>query len=169
MTLEQLSSGAGLTKSFVSKIERGLAVPSISTAMKLAETFGLTVSQLLGEDHGDDAVCLVRKGQRRSFMRPGSASGYNYEMLAGARRFSCLEPYIMRPPLEFQDERVFRHVGEEFMFVLSGRVEVVLSRRSITLDAGDALCFDSHLPHRSRSLGKTYATVLVVVTGAQGP
>lgn len=165
MTLEQLSAAARLTKSFVSKIERGLTVPSISTAMRLAETFGMTVSQLLGEDHDADAVCLVRKNDRRSFMRPSSASGYDYEMIAGAKRFKRMEPYIMKPPLEFQDQRVFEHVGEEFMFVLSGRVEIMLSGRRIMLDAGDALYFDSHLPHRSRSRGKKCAEVLVVVIG----
>jgi transcriptional regulator with XRE-family HTH domain len=164
MTLEQLSAASGLTKSFVSKVERGASVPSISTAMKLAESFGLTVSQLLGQDQYVDAACLVRKRERRSFMRPGSASGYNYELLAGSKRFKGMEPYIMKPPLRFQDKRVFEHVGEEFMFVLSGSVEVELSGKPIRLNAGDALYFDSHFPHRSRSLGGKYAEVLVVVT-----
>lgn len=165
MTLEQLSAGSGLTKSFISKIERGLTVPSISTAMKLAQSFGLTVSQLLGQDHDSDAVCVVRKGERRAFMRAGSPSGYNYELVAGAKRFKRMEPYIMTPPLSFQDDRLFEHVGEEFMFVLSGRVEVTVAGRRITLGAGDALYFDSHLPHRSRSLGKKNARTLVVVIG----
>ncbi|MGH6968239.1 MAG: helix-turn-helix domain-containing protein, partial [Stellaceae bacterium] len=74
-TLERLAAASGLTKSFVSKIERGVAVPSISTAMKLAQSFGITVAQLLGEEHDSDAVCVVRKNQRRAFMRPGSAAG----------------------------------------------------------------------------------------------
>jgi transcriptional regulator with XRE-family HTH domain len=165
MTLEQLSNCSKLTKSFVSKVERGVSVPSISTAMKLAESFQITVSQLLGEDHYDDGVSLVRKNERRAFMRSGSSSGYNYEMIAGSKRFKRMEPYIMRPPLEFQDDRLFEHVGEELMFVLSGCVEVELSRQSFRLNPGDALYFDSHLPHRSRSLRNKYAEVLVVVTG----
>jgi transcriptional regulator with XRE-family HTH domain len=164
MTLEQLSSASGLTKSFVSKVERGTSVPSISTAMKLAESFGLTVSQLLGQDHYAGAACVVRKNERRAFMRPGSSAGYNYEMLASSKQFKGMEPYIMKPPLKFQDKRVFEHVGEEFMYVLSGSVEVELSGEAIRLNAGDALYFDSHFPHRSRSLGGKYAKVLVVVT-----
>lgn len=163
MTLAQLSAASGLTKSFVSKIERGASVPSISTAMKLAESFGLTVSQLLGQDRYVGAVCLVRKNERRAFMRPGSSSRYNYEMLAGSKQFKGMEPYIMKPPLQFQDRRVFEHVGEEFMFVLSGSIEVELAGELIRLNAGDALYFDSHAPHRSRSLGGKYAEVLVVV------
>jgi transcriptional regulator with XRE-family HTH domain len=166
MTLERLAAASGLTKSFLSKIERGLTVPSISTAMKLAESFGITVSQLLGEDHDADAVCVVRRGERRAFMRAGSASGYNYELVAGGKRFKRMEPYIMTPPLAFQDDRLFEHVGEEFMFVLAGRVEVTVSGRRIALAEGDALYFDSHLPHRTRSLGRKNAKVLVVVIGA---
>lgn len=164
VTLEQLSSSSKLTKSFVSKIERGLSVPSISTAMRLAESFQITISQLLGEDHYDDAISLVRKSERRSFMRSGSSSGYNYEMVAGPKRFKRMEPYIMKPPLKFQDKRLFEHVGEEFMFVLSGRVEVEIAGQCLQLRSGDALYFDSHLPHRSRSLGGRYGEVLVVIT-----
>lgn len=164
MTLEQLSSQSRLTKSFVSKIERGVSVPSISTAMRLAESFKITISQLLGEDHYDDAISVVRKGERRSFMRPGSSAGYNYEMVAGPKRFKRMEPYIMKPPLQFQEKRLFEHVGEEFMFVLSGSIEVEIAGQSHKLRPGDALYFDSHLPHRSRSLGGRYAEVLVVVT-----
>lgn len=164
MTLEQLSVASKLTKSFVSKIERGVSVPSISTAMRLAESFQITISQLLGEDHYEDAVSLVRKDERRSFMRPGSSSGYNYEMLAGPKRFKRMEPYIMKPPLKFQNKRLFDHVGEEFMFVLSGSVEIEISGQHFRLRPGDALYFDSHLPHRSRSLAGRYAEVLVVVT-----
>lgn len=167
-TLERLAAASRLTKSFVSKIERGMAVPSISTAMKLAGSFGITVSQLLGEDHDSDAVCVVRKNQRRAFMRPGSAAGYNYELVAGAKRFKRMEPYVMRPPLRFTDDRLFEHVGEEFMFVLAGRIEVTLSGRRIVLGVGDALYFDSHLRHRTRSLGRKNAEVLVVILGMEG-
>jgi mannose-6-phosphate isomerase-like protein (cupin superfamily) len=75
-----------------------------------------------------------------------------------------MEPYIMKPPLQFQEKRLFEHVGEEFMFVLSGAIEVEISGQNFQLRLGDALYFDSHLPHRTRSLGGKYAEVLVVVT-----
>jgi len=165
MTLDHLSGLSNLTKSFVSKIERGVSVPSISTAMKLAESFDITVGQLLGEDNHEGAISIVRKSERRSFMRAGSSSGYDYEMLAGPKQFKSMEPYIMQPPLKFQDKRLFEHVGEEFMFVLSGSIEVELSGKKFRLNSGDVLYFDSHLPHRTRSLGNKYAKVLVVVTG----
>jgi transcriptional regulator with XRE-family HTH domain len=163
ISLEELAQKSGLTKSFLSKLERSLSVPSISTAMALAKAFGLTVGQLMGEQEYNDAICVVRKGDRRSFMRRGSEVGYDYEMLAAAKSFKMMEPYIMRPPLEFQDER-FEHTGQEFLFVLSGCLEVEFAGRPIRLNAGDAVYFDSHIPHRSRSLKGKVAEALVIVT-----
>ncbi len=164
MTLEELAASCGLTKSFLSKIERGLSVPSISTAMKLAASFDMSVGQLLGESEYDDSISVVRRKDRRSFMRDGSAHGYNYEAIAGGKRFKSMEPYIMRPPFDFQDDRLFEHTGQELMFVLAGRLQVHFSARVIDLRAGDAVYFDAQVPHRSRSLGTRLAEVLVVLT-----
>jgi transcriptional regulator with XRE-family HTH domain len=164
LTLEELSRLSGLTKSFVSKVERGLSVPSISTAKSLAESFDLTVSQLLGENSSDNSVCLVRKEDRSSFMKGGDAGGYDYEMIAAGKQYKRMEPYIMRPPMRFQDKRKFDHLGEEFMFVISGSIEVELAGTTYLLNRGDALYFDSHFSHRTRSLGRRNAEVLVVVT-----
>lgn len=164
MTLEELSRLSGLTKSFVSKVERGISVPSISTAKSLAESFQLTVSQLLGEDSSDNSVCLVRKAERSSFMKGGKTGGYDYEIIAAAKQYKRMEPYIMRPPMRFQDGRKFDHLGEEFMFVLSGSIEVELGGSTYELDTGDALYFDSNFSHRTRSLGRKNAEVLVVIS-----
>ena len=164
MSSDRLAGMAGLTKSFLSKIERGLSVPSIATALKVAESFDVSVGQLLGEEQGMESFCVVRKGERRAFMRDRS-DGYNYEMLAAGKQLKSMEPFVMRPPFEFQNGRLFDHVGEEFIFVLSGAMEVEFPNCRIKLNAGDALYFESHLPHRSRSLGRKPAEALVVVTG----
>ena len=164
MTLDQLADAAGLTKSYISKVERGLSVPSISTALKIAGTFDLSVGQLLGETQYDDAISIVRRDERPSFMRGGSASGYDYEMLAPSKRFKTMEPFIMRPPLKFQDDRRFEHGGQEMIFVLSGAIELSFGGQSYKLNSGDCVYFDSHVPHRSRSLNGKAAQALVVTT-----
>lgn len=164
MTLDQLAETTGLTKSYLSKIERGISVPSISTALKVAASFEVSVGQLLGEEQGDESLCIVRRNERKPFMRHGSNSGYNYEMVAAPKRFKTMEPFIMRPPFEFETDQFFEHVGEEFIFVLSGTIQFEFPNRRIVLKAGDAIYFDSHLPHRSRSLGRKAAETLVVVT-----
>ncbi|UTW52996.1 helix-turn-helix transcriptional regulator [bacterium SCSIO 12827] len=166
MSLDQLGTVSGLTKSYLSKVERGLSVPSISTAMKVADGFGVSIGELLGAEQGDQTVHVVRKSEREAFMGPsGGAGGYNYELLSGGKRFKTMEPFIMRPPFEFEGRRLFEHRGEEFIFVLSGEIEIEFPARRFILKAGDSIYFESHLPHRSRSVGAVNAEVLVVVTG----
>ena len=163
MTLDRLAVSSGLTKSYLSKVERGLSVPSISTAMKIARSLEVSVGQLLGETQYDDAISIVRGDERPSFMRGGSGSGYDYEMLAPGKQFKTMEPFIMRPPLTFQDDRRFNHSGQEIIFVLSGQMEIDFGGDRYKLNKGDCAYFDAHVPHRSRSLNGKIAEALVVV------
>lgn len=168
MTLDQLAALTGLTKSYLSKVERGLSVPSISTALKVAGSFKLSVGQLVGEEPTPSAISVTRERDRKSFMRGGSHAGYDYEAIAAAKPFKSMEPFIMRPPLAFQDNRMFQHSGEEFIYVLSGVMEIQFPKRKVTLRAGDAIYFEAHIPHRSRSLEGLTAEALVVVKGGTG-
>ena len=164
LTLDELASVSGLTKSYLSKVERGRSVPSISTAIKVAGSFGLSIGQLLGAEQYDDAITVVRRNRRPSFMRAGSTSGYDYEMLAAGKRFKSMEPFVMRPPLQFQDERRFEHAGQEMIFVLVGTIELEFASRKYVLNQGDCAYLDAHVPHRSRSLNNKIAQALVVVS-----
>jgi transcriptional regulator with XRE-family HTH domain len=138
-----------LTKSFLSKIERGVSVPSISTAMRLAKSFGISVGQLLGEEKYDDAISVVTKADRRKFVNGPKSASYNYEMLAARKKFKTMEPYIMRPPLEFQQSLMFEHVGQEFVFVLRGAIEVEFSGKKVLLNEGDSVSVPTR-PDRRR-------------------
>ncbi len=162
ITLDALARSSGLTKSYLSKVERSLSVPSISTAMKIAESLKLSVGQLIGEAQYDGAISIVRSTERRSFMRGGSSSGYDYEMLAPGKQFKTMEPFIMRPPLKFENDRRFNHSGQEIIFVLSGQMEVEYGGSLYQLAKGDCAYFDAYIPHRSRSIGKI-AEALVIV------
>ncbi|RTL50663.1 MAG: cupin domain-containing protein [Bradyrhizobiaceae bacterium] len=167
VTLDALAERSGLTKSYLSKVERGLSVPSISAAMKIAESLSLSVGQLLGETQYEGAISIVRQNERRSFMRAGSGSGYDYEMLAPGKQFKTMEPYIMRPPLKFQGDQRFNHSGQEIIFVLAGEMEIEYGGTSYTLGKGDCAYFDAHVPHRSRSSNGRLAEALIVVMTQQ--
>jgi transcriptional regulator with XRE-family HTH domain len=168
MSLAALEGKTGLTKSYLSKIERGLTTPSIATMIKLAKAFDVQVGHLFGETADDDAICVVRKHQRKRVIRRASGIGYQYEALAYTRRSKCMDAFIMRPPLNADEHALFEHEGEELIFVLSGRVEVMFSDRRVVLEAGDTVYFDAHLLHRSRSLGAKLAETLIVVGGLTG-
>jgi transcriptional regulator with XRE-family HTH domain len=169
LSLEQLSEATGLNKSYLSRIERELAIPTITTALKVTKAFGIGIGQLLGESAGDLDICVVRKGEGKPFMKyAGGKDGGNYLSIAAARTYKKMEPFLMSPSTEFQSDTPFSFLGEHFVYVLSGRFEIEFPDRTVQLDEGDAIYFDSHIPHRTRSVGKQRAQVLSVVVAEGG-
>jgi transcriptional regulator with XRE-family HTH domain len=167
LSLEELARRAGLTKSYLSKLERGVSQPSIATVLKLAKAFGVSSDKLLSQAPQGDDVVLVRKGERVPFSRVEGRAGYAYEAIAAHRVDKAMTPFVMRPPLRsLAKADLVTHAGEELVFVISGEMEIVFADRSITLQAGDSVYFDASIPHRSRSLGKVVAEALVVVSAA---
>src|SRR3546814_3486568 len=67
-SLEQLSQRTGLTKSYLSKLERGVSEPSISTVLKLAQAYEIGVSQLIGTGEGgeSEAISVVRRSEEHT-------------------------------------------------------------------------------------------------------
>ena len=175
LTLEALAARTGLTKSYLSKVERGRSVPSIATAMKLAHAFDVAVGDLFGIGGNSNDFAIVRKHQRKPFnRRAGQSAGYRYEAIAPGVTHGLFEAFVMQPPFNGAAATdTFEHGGEEMIFVLKGKIELALPNHKVTLEAGDSIVFDGHLPHRSSSVGKQQAEALVIVTsgkaGLQAP
>jgi len=72
-----------------------------------------------------------------------------------------MEPFLFTFPSQIDKYVFFEHEGEEFMFVLSGRVEWQAGSHKLVLEPGDSIYFDARLPHRGRSLeGEALALVV---------
>ncbi|CAM5192513.1 Transcriptional regulator with XRE-family HTH domain OS=Castellaniella defragrans OX=75697 GN=HNR28_001592 PE=4 SV=1 [Castellaniella defragrans] len=168
LTLEQLAQRSNLTRSYLSKLERGVSEPSISTVLKLAGAYGVDVSELIGAANTDEGnVSVVRVAERMPLDRASNVSGYRYEALAGRRLACSMNPFIVYPPQAGEGTpAVFPHDGEEFMFVLKGAVSITIQGKAYALEEGDTIYFDSTLPHRVLSVGGGEAQVLVVATAA---
>lgn len=164
LSLKELAARTGVTKGFLSLVERGLKAPSISTLMALSEAFEVPIGRLFdgGESNGR-GYSLVRRPERKKYAREGSLYGYKYEALAFRKERKLMEPFIVMPPKR-TPRRFFQHQGDEMVFVLSGMVETHLDSERIVLNQGDCIYFDASTPHRSRSLGSDRAVTLVVVS-----
>lgn len=161
MTLEVLAEKTGMTKSYLSKVERGLNTPSIAAALKLARALGVNVEELFAEDlPGQTRYSLVRSGERQAL---SGNQGSGYAVLANRIGSRSLLPFIISPPHDFSDSSFKEHLGEEFLFVHEGQVEVDFMSERLILERGDALYFNAQTPHRLRSLGEVQAQLLVVV------
>jgi transcriptional regulator with XRE-family HTH domain/quercetin dioxygenase-like cupin family protein len=168
-TQDQLAAESGFTKGYLSKIENSKVIPPIGTLVKIARVLDTDLADLFGAEavsDQDEAVCVVRSMGRQTVIHGGMSFGYDYIALAGERHRKHMEPFVMIFPPDVVKDVHFEHHGEEFMFVLSGKVELeaVINQRTRTwvLTPGDSAYFDSSIPHRGRSLqGESRALVVI--------
>ena len=165
LSIGELAKRAGLSKSYVSKIENAETAPRLSTLAKLAAALNTHAAFLLAADPrpttGQSSICVVRKDERKVGVARGTHYGFSYLSLAHKKAGRNMEPYIIEP--DFHEKAVFSHEGEEFMYVLEGTHEFIYNGTNHTLNEGDSTYFDSIVPHTGYSVGSKRARILVVL------
>ncbi|MDQ0318122.1 DNA-binding transcriptional MerR regulator/quercetin dioxygenase-like cupin family protein [Pararhizobium capsulatum DSM 1112] len=142
-TLEQVAGEIGIAPSVLSTLERTSQGVSVAVLHNLAAYFDTTVSRLSGED--EPAIrAVVRAGEWRSW--PRTTPGVIVQMLAeGPNQMDC-HRFVLAPGAS--SEGAYRHEGEEFVYVLTGRVEFILDGEHFhDLEPGDSLYFASRRRH----------------------
>ncbi|USI93107.1 helix-turn-helix domain-containing protein [Rhodococcus pyridinivorans] len=160
LTLDALAERTGLTKSYLSKVERGLRTPSIAVALKIASALDADVSQLFSGNPDDTVVTIERRSQRARV--DGTDGRAMYDPVATRMVGKAMQPFVVHPTV-YPESDFMEHAGEEFIYVTAGAVEVTLADQVIQLDEGDSLYFDANTPHRVRSVSPERAVLIVVV------
>ena len=169
ITLDRLAALTGFSKGYLSKIENSRKLPPIGSLARIAAALKTDITDLLHPPSAapEGGLSVVRAGERRPVVRGGTAFGYDYVSLADNRRDKKMEPFLFTFPSRIDKYVFFEHEGEEFMFVLTGRVEWQAGSRKLVLEPGDSIYFDARLPHRGRALDGE-ATALVVTYSPKG-
>ncbi|MFI1147897.1 MULTISPECIES: helix-turn-helix domain-containing protein [Streptomyces] len=158
LTLEAAAARARLSPAHLSRLETGRRQPSLPLLLGLARTYGTTVSELLGETPAV-ADPIVRAGG------PGAreADGWTYWQAGGSGRgMQALRVHV--PHGRSQGELVRVHPGEEWLYVLGGRLRLHLAEAEYLLEPGDSAHFDSLTPHRIGADTRSGADLLFVHT-----
>jgi len=155
LRLDDVASRSGYTKGFLSKIENGRASPPIATLMRLAQALNVDPAQFFQAGHGANgdphATVHVTPEKRTKVENAGAGPGYAYWSLAAQRRHKAMEPFLLTVhPGQLDRKKTFQHPGEEFLFVLEGRMDYVVGGETFTLGPGDSLYFDATRPHAPR-------------------
>jgi transcriptional regulator with XRE-family HTH domain len=162
LTLERLAEQTGLTKSYLSKIERGHATPSIAVALKVARALDVDVGRLFSDEAAEEKITVDRAADR------AGARGGRYRALAPALLGKSMSPFVVRPTGTRNDDPHAEHTGQEFVFVHAGTVDLEYGDQTITLAAGDSSYFDASVGHKLRQVGKEPAEVVVVTHAEPG-
>ena len=149
-TLEKLAGLTGLTKGYLSKVERSEKAPPYSTLNKIAGALGIEVTHFF--EKNNEGTIIKATSQ---------LSGYDYEVLGADKPGKNMEPFIIHSPFEIT--KMYSHEGEEFMYILDGRLEFIYGDKAYILEPGDNVYFDSCVPHAGKSLGDQKARILVLI------
>ena len=168
MSLEDVARESGIAPATLSGIEDFTVAPPLGDIINLAKAFQVSVGELFG-DSADSPFCIVRSDDRKSVSRfspaGGTTGGYGYESLGHQKQNRQMEPFLvtLTPVEEPRQVAPNLHVGEEFLYVLAGEVEVQLSGHTDLLKQGDSIYYDSNLPHLVSCHGSQPATILAVI------
>ncbi|MET9030939.1 XRE family transcriptional regulator [Nocardia sp. NPDC004168] len=161
LTLDDLAELTGLTKSYLSKIERGRSVPSIAVALKVSQALDVDVSLLFSNQSVKNRVVFSRADDA------ADQHDARYRAIASGMLGKTMSPFLVRPAFEFE-AAYHDHPGQEFVFVHAGVIELDLDGQRERLGVGDASYFDATIAHRIKSVGDDLAAVVVVVENVPG-
>ena len=161
-TLAEVAEAAGLTKGFLSKIERDQASASVASLIRICETLGLSLGELFSATPGD----VVRRSAYPPINFGGSGMSEYLLTPHGERRLQAILSEI-EPGGGSGAEPYSLPADVEFVFVVSGRLAVTLRDEEIVLEPGDTLTFAPHAPHTFSSAATDGTTqVLWVISPA---
>ena len=185
LTLEELSQKTGLSKSFLSQVERGLAQPSVSSLKKIAQQFGISVVNLFSNESmpsppslknhssaeggknnhfsSGEEVKIVRKARRKTLSLPGSKVSYDLITPDMNRHIEML--YLRLSPGESSgNEPIIDPPGEKCCLILKGTLQYRVAEDTYELKEGDSIYHPAHFPHGWCGTGDDPIEVIVVLS-----
>ena len=160
LTLTELARLSGLSHSFLSQIERGLARPSMNSLHQISEALGTNASWLLAGSENTREATVVRASDTASVPASelGDTDGVRRVVAPEASPFQVVE--FTGAPDTFREYWV--HDGFETVYVISGVVEVDLDGEVFRLEPSDSISYDTRQPHRLRAAADETVKLLMI-------
>jgi transcriptional regulator with XRE-family HTH domain len=160
-TLRQLAAEAGVTESFLSQVERGVASPSIASVQRIARALGTSIADLFAED--ETAGIVVRVRDRHRIVYPGLGAVDEFLTRATDGRLQVIMSTI-EPGGGTGPEPYTHDSDEEVVVVIAGVLDLWVGDEHYLLETGDAITHSSRIPHWNVNNGTEPATVLFCLT-----
>ncbi|MGF6885265.1 transcriptional regulator with XRE-family HTH domain [Nocardia sp. GAS34] len=158
ITLADLATTTGVSESTLSRLESGQRRATLELLLPLARTYDVPLDELVG---------APRTGDPRIHLKPIQRFGMIFVPLSrrpgGVHAFKMIIPARPEPP----EPTPQTHDGSEWLYVLNGRLRLVVGERDMTLPPGEAAEFDTSVPHWLGSADGG-AVELLILFGPQG-
>ncbi len=160
LTLEELASRCELTKGFLSQLERNLTSPSISALEDIVEALGMTMSDFFKEDRAEQIVFTPE-----DFFIDEKETHTITWIVPNAQK-NKMEPILLELPSQGISQTIDPHEGEEFGYVLSGRIKLIFEdkKKGFSVKSGQTFYIRGDSAHWMKNEAKQMARVLWICT-----
>lgn len=156
ISFEMLANETGLAVEKLKQIESGDLLPPVGTLLSLSRALKVDSSYLLNE--------AETKLDHRAKAFAKRTANYAYTTLTPGADTKRMKAFLVTiDPMKAHDGVGYQHEGEEFVYVLAGKIEVTVGEHVTKLDTGKSLHFNSGIQHMIRNISKKTAELLVVV------
>jgi transcriptional regulator with XRE-family HTH domain len=165
-TLEQLSSRSELSEPYLSRLESGMRQPSLAALLTLARVYGIPLADLLGDQEPKSSRCTITRAGATA-PRPGNS--LKYRAVSGGAELTDLQAFEVTLPPGRDINKFNHHEGEEWLYVLEGRLALVFGDEEHWLESGDSVHFDARTGHRLVTGKGSGVRLLLVASAAEHP
>ncbi|MBW2181195.1 MAG: FAD-binding protein [Deltaproteobacteria bacterium] len=157
-SFEKLAEATDQSPDFIEQVENDEVAPSVSFLLRMARVFKVDPGMFLGEEE------KTAMRDRRSDAFAKRTENYSYKTLTPGAENEHLRAFMITIE-SGQDHKpvAYKHEGEEFVFVMDGKLELTLGDKPAVLKAGESKRFNSEIPHKLKSLSNELTRCLVIL------
>lgn len=157
LSLNDMANKTGLAKDYISSLEKGHLIPPVAVILQLSKALGIDSGILLREEKEEEARKREDDYRKRT-------ESYSYETLTppGGERYLKAFRVLIEPKSDHKGVS-YKHSGEEFIYVIKGKVEVIVGENTNVLGPNESVHFNSDIVHKIRNLSARRAELLVVL------
>lgn len=144
-TVLEIAEASELSKSMISKIENNKAVPSVAALVKIANALGTNISSILEQDGWVNAIITTYKKAHDNLT--STDKGYSIYPYASEYHEKKMQPFLFVAKKGEVTPHELSHEGEEFIYIIKGKMKMQVGDVEYLLSPGDSLYFNSVLKH----------------------
>lgn len=160
MTIQELAVQSKVSSNMISRVERGLTIPSVEILMKLAAVFDKSINYFVEEVSTTHEIVFSSSGQRDTTVYDDENNMHTESFTSGLRDPQFMSFFCTVPRGGTSGKKHMHHPGDELIVLVEGHLKVTIAGEEHSLSAGDSLSFKSHLPHRWENVGENDARVI---------
>jgi len=170
ISVEEIAQRSGLSVEQINSIENDVNLPSLGPLIKIARALGVRLGTFMDDDDALGPV-VCRAADREANTSISFSNGatdarkhMEYHPLAQQKAGRHMEPFVIDiNPEQNPEFQLSAHEGEEFIFVMSGEVEIIYGKDKYALHEGDSIFYDSIVKHHVHGAPGKSAKILAVV------